>query len=133
MKFHDYKSDCSILYPTEKEVIEYAESRLRASQKITVPASPSDDDRSIISILQPYMHNDRINDISEQESKEIWERRFDCMRWQPDALPCLLYCVEWNNRDDVSEVTRILNEWPQDKMSVERTLEVKYLLFHQLL
>lgn len=120
MLFHNYNNECSILYPTEKEVIEYAEKRLKTSQK----PSPNDDERSIISILQPYMHNDRINDISEQESKEIWERRFDCMQWQPDALPCLLYCVEWNNRDVVSEVTRILNEWPQDKMSVERTLEL---------
>lgn len=124
MTFFDYNIDCSILYPTEKEVIDYAEKRLRASQKILPPTSPTDDDRSIISILQPYMHNDRINDISEQESKEIWERRFDCMRYQPDALPCLLYCVEWNNRDEVAEVTRILNDWPQDKMSVERTLEL---------
>ena len=124
MLFHNYDRKCSILYPSEPEVISYAESLLRASQLIPLPSSPIEDDRSIISILQPYMHTDRINDISEQESTEIWERRFDCMRWQPDALPCLLYCVEWNNRDRVAEVTRILSEWPQDKMSVERTLEL---------
>lgn len=124
MTFHNYNTDCNILYPTEKEVIDYAEKRLKASQKIMSPPSPTDEDKSIIVMLQPFMHNDRINDISEQERKEIWERRFDCMRWQPDALPCLLYCVEWNNRDEVAEVTRILNEWPQDKMSVERTLEL---------
>lgn len=125
MSFHDYNVDCVILYPNEREVIEYAEKRLRASQMIAAQTLTTEDDhRSIINILQPYMHNDRINDISEQESKEIWERRFDCMLYQPDALPCLLYCVEWNNRDEVAEVTRILNDWPQDKMSVERTMEL---------
>lgn len=121
MLFHDYNTDCSILYPTETEVIDYAKRRLKKSE---VMASPTDDDQSIVKILQPFIHNDRINDISEQESKEIWDRRFDCMRFMPDALPSLLYCVEWNNRDKVSEVTRILTEWPQDKMSVERTLEL---------
>jgi phosphatidylinositol-4,5-bisphosphate 3-kinase catalytic subunit alpha/beta/delta len=120
MSFFDYNTDCTILYPEEQELIEYAERIPRILQKISSP----DEDKSIISILQPYMHNDRINDISEQERKEIWERRFDCMRDQPDALPCLLYCVEWNNRDDVAEVTRILSKWPQNKMSVERTLEL---------
>lgn len=121
MLFHDYNTECSILYPTEPEVVDYAEKQLRASQKILPPI---EDERSIISILQPYIYNDRINDISEQEAAEIWDRRFDCLRFMPDALPCLLYCVEWNNRDTVAEVTRILNEWPQDKMSVERTLEL---------
>lgn len=124
MMFHNYNTDCNILYPTEKEVIEYAENNLKDPLKISSLASPTEDEKSITSVLQPYMHNDRINDISEQESNEIWMRRFDCMRWQPDALPCLLYCVDWNNRDKVAEVTRILNEWPQDKMSVERTLEL---------
>lgn len=122
MTFHNYNADCSLLFPSEGEVIAYAENRLARKDQATI--SPAEDERSIVSILQPFIHNDRINDISEQEKKEIWERRFDCMRCQPDALPCLLYCVEWNNRDEVAEVTRILNEWPQDNMSVERTLEL---------
>jgi phosphatidylinositol-4,5-bisphosphate 3-kinase catalytic subunit alpha/beta/delta len=120
MMFHNYNTECNIFYPTEKEVIEYAESLLETSQK----PMPLEEAGPIMSILQPYMYNDRINDISEQESKEIWDRRFDCMKWQPDALPCLLYCVEWNNRDEVAEVTRILHEWPQENMSLERTLEL---------
>lgn len=124
MMFHNYNTDCNILYPTEEEVIDYAEERLGASQMIEVDDSPSVEDRSVMNILQSYLPNNRISDIAEQEKKEIWEKRFACMRWQPDALPCLLFCIEWNNRDDVSEMTRILKKWPRNKMSMERTLEL---------
>ena len=125
MTFHDYNTGCAILYPSDHEVIDYAEKRLRDSQLLAAHTVTTEDDHSnIVRILAPYMHNDRINDISEQESKEIWERRFDCMIYQPDALPCLLYCVDWTNKDECAEVTRILRDWPQDKISVERTLEL---------
>lgn len=116
MTFHNYNTDVTYLYPSEKEILDYAKQRLRQPQR-----QPDD---AITSILQPYMHNDRISDISEQERKEIWDKRYDCMSFIPNGLPCLLYCVEWNNREEVAEVIRILNEWPQDKMSVERALEL---------
>lgn len=128
MLFHAYDTNlrveeplrsAQILYPSEQEMINKAEAKLRETQKLVFP---SDDGTSITTLLQPYMQNSRINDISEQESKEIWERRFDCMRWQPDALPCVLYCVEWNDRFEVAEVTRLLQEWPQDKMAVGELL-----------
>lgn len=119
MSFHNYNPDVMFTYPSEKEICDYARQRLKEK-----PPCPSDDSKSIINILQPYMHNDRISDISEQERKEIWEMRNECMNIIPDGLPCLLYCVEWNSRDEVSEVVRILNEWPHKKISVERALEL---------
>ena len=81
-----------------------------------------DDERSIRDIIGPYMHNDRLNEIPEQERNAIWEKRFECMTCEPDGLPCLLYCVEWNNRNEVAEVTALLKDWPT--LSVERALEL---------
>lgn len=116
--FNSYDYDMTVLFPTKKEIIDYAASRPK-------PATSTEEDaKSIINILQPFLYNDRISDISEQERKDIWERRFDCKNYIPDGLPCLLYCVEWNDRGQVSEVVSLLDEWPQDKMSVERTLEL---------
>lgn len=118
MNFHNYNNtDVTFVYPSEKEIHDYAEKRLKTP-------TVNEDSKAIIGILQPYMHNDRISDISEQERKEIWEMRYECMMHIPDGLPCLLYCVEWNSRDEVAEVIRILNEWPQNKMPVERALEL---------
>ena len=48
--------------------------------------------------------------------------RQDCLNDAPDALPLLLYCVSWNNRDEVSEMCSLLKTWPT--LSVERALEL---------
>jgi phosphatidylinositol-4,5-bisphosphate 3-kinase catalytic subunit alpha/beta/delta len=117
LHLYDYDSEGAIiLHPTDKEMIAYAERNL---QKITRPYVYD----SSFDILQPYAHNDRLNEISIQEKDEIWDRRFDLMKHQPEAIPSLLYCVEWNNRDKVAEVTRILNEWPHT-IRIEKTLEL---------
>lgn len=117
MVFHSYhNSDMALLYPNEREIHEYAEKHFRNQQRTP------EDAKLILNIIQPYLHNDRISDISEQERKEIWERRYDLMTYAPDGLPCLLYCVEWNNRDEVAEIIRMLSDWPQ--MNIERSLEL---------
>jgi len=126
LSFHNYDfTDMTIMYPNEKEVVDYAKKiHIRITNQPIAKPIIFEEERQIQDILQCYMYNDRINDISEQERKEIWDKRFECMKLQPDGLPCLLYCVEWNNRDETSEVARILQEWPQDKLSVERALEL---------
>lgn len=80
------------------------------------------DERSVIEILAPYMNNDRLNEMHEQERNAIWSKRYECLTNAPDGLPCLLYCVEWNDRDEVAEVTNLLKDWPA--LSVERALEL---------
>lgn len=128
MQFHSYHNyDLTLLYPSENEICEYARRRfprpVKDRSRPQREASP-EKVKQILNIIQPFMHNDRISDISEQERKEIWERRYDLMTFVPDCLPCLLYCVEWNNRDEVSEIITMLNDWPKDKMSIERALEL---------
>lgn len=118
LTYQSYHSDTTVSYPSKMDILEYAAKRPQP------PDRREEEAKSIVNILQPYLYNDRISDISEQDRKDIWERRFDCKNLIPDGLPCLLYCVEWNNRGQVSEAISLLEEWPQDKMSVERTLEL---------
>lgn len=115
--FQNYMDGQTVVYPSKHEILEYASKQPK-------PLLRSGGDSTILSIVSPYLYNDRISDISEQERKDIWERRYDCMQYIPDALPCLLYCVEWNSRSQVAEVVRILDKWPQEQMSVERALEL---------
>lgn len=68
------------------------------------------------------MNNDRLNEMHEQERNAIWSKRYECLKIAPDGLPSLLYCVEWNDRDEVAEVTNLLKDWPA--LSVERALEL---------
>ncbi|CAG9803397.1 unnamed protein product [Chironomus riparius] len=115
MIFHSYhNNDMTVVYPNKREIHEYAEQHFQKQTR--------DDAKLIENIIQPYLHNDRISDISEQERKEIWERRYDLITYVPDGLPCLLHCVEWNNRYEVAEIIRMLSDWPQ--MSIERSLEL---------
>jgi phosphatidylinositol-4,5-bisphosphate 3-kinase catalytic subunit alpha/beta/delta len=41
----------------------------------------------------------------------------------PDSLPCLLSCIEWNNRNEVYEMYRLLEHWPRP-LPVQKALEL---------
>lgn len=47
-----------------------------------------------------------------QERKDIWGVRNEMMTIAPTLLPKLLGCVEWNNAEEVAEITRLIREWP---------------------
>lgn len=68
------------------------------------------------------MLNDRVHEMHENERDALWAKRMDILKEEPDGLPCLLHCVEWKNRDEVSEITRMLTKWP--RISIERSLEL---------
>lgn len=48
--------------------------------------------------------------------------RNEVQEFLPQGLPCLLHCVEWNDRDEVSEMRRLLTKWKP--LSEERALEL---------
>lgn len=80
------------------------------------------DIRSIKEIMLPYLNNDRIHEMHDQERNAIWSKRYDCLYDLPQGLPCLLHCVEWNVRDEVSEMRSLLAKW--QPLSEERALEL---------
>lgn len=52
----------------------------------------------------------------------ICPHRNECQEFLPLGLPYLLHCVEWNDRDEVSEMRRLLTKWKP--LSEERALEL---------
>ncbi|XP_050079689.1 phosphatidylinositol 4,5-bisphosphate 3-kinase catalytic subunit beta isoform [Anopheles maculipalpis] len=109
-----------IVYPGEEELLAHAAKMSHRNEHLN--RESKEDTRSIKKIMSAYMYNDRLNDIHEQDRNAIWAKRRDCMLQMPQGLPCLLYCVEWNNRDEVSEIVSLLQEWP--KLLIERALEL---------
>lgn len=57
-----------------------------------------------------------------QDKKELWTLRRFWLKHFPAVLPKLLTCIDWNSRDEVSEVVSLLREWPI--LPVEKALEL---------
>ncbi|XP_049538922.1 phosphatidylinositol 4,5-bisphosphate 3-kinase catalytic subunit delta isoform [Anopheles darlingi] len=121
LTFGNYTQDNRIIvYPNEAELLAQASRKCTRNEHLN--RESAEDPRSIMAIMSVYMYNDRLNDIHEQDRNAIWAKRRECMQQMPDGLPCLLYCVEWNNRDEVAEIVSLLQKWP--KLPVERALEL---------
>ncbi|XP_053691450.1 phosphatidylinositol 4,5-bisphosphate 3-kinase catalytic subunit beta isoform [Sabethes cyaneus] len=121
LSFHNYNEDNKIIvYPSEDQLIDHAAKMRRINRNLN--RDSAEEVRPIKEILMQYMHNERLNDIHEQDRNAIWAKRRECMMLEPDGLPCLLYCVEWNNRNEIAEITSLLQEWPL--LPVERALEL---------
>jgi phosphatidylinositol-4,5-bisphosphate 3-kinase len=123
LNFHNYmareNASITIVYPTEEQMLAYAEgAKMRGSLK----RDDYIDDRTIRDILLPYVNNDRLNEIPEQERNAIWEKRQEILETEPSGLNCLINCVEWNNKNEVAEITALLKKWPI--LCVERALEL---------
>lgn len=105
LSFHNYNTENNIYFPSEETVLNHARSnRLESNlRRDTIT-----DERNIKDILSPYLNNDRLNDIPEQERNAVWEKREECMFSEPIGLNCLLYSVEWNNKDEVAEIVLLL-------------------------
>lgn len=52
----------------------------------------------------------------------MWSLKRHWMKYDPDILPKLLCCIDWDNKDDISEAVALLREWP--KLAVEKALEL---------
>ncbi|XP_055587422.1 phosphatidylinositol 4,5-bisphosphate 3-kinase catalytic subunit beta isoform [Uranotaenia lowii] len=121
LSFHNYNlMNMIIVYPSEDQLLEHANKMRRINRHLN--RDSAEEIRPIKEILMPYMHNDRLNDMHEQDRNAIWAKRRECMTLESDGLPCLLYCVEWNDRNEVAEIISLLKEWPL--LPVERALEL---------
>uniref|UniRef100_A0A336MQM4 phosphatidylinositol 3-kinase n=1 Tax=Culicoides sonorensis TaxID=179676 RepID=A0A336MQM4_CULSO len=121
VSFHNYnvENTATIIYPNEETVLTHAEENRKTKD---LSRSSEQDPRNVRDILAPFMHNDRLNEIHENDRDAIWAKRKQILDEEPDGLPCLLHCIEWKNRDEVAEVTSLLKQWP--KVSIERALEL---------
>lgn len=119
ISFDSYGHEQTIVYPSEEQIVAYAH---QITEKLTSNRDSAQDSRTIHEVLGPYLNRDRMHDMHEQERNDIWAKRVDCQVYMPEGLPCLLYCVEWNNRDEISEITRLILGWKP--VSIERALEL---------
>ncbi|XP_062699657.1 phosphatidylinositol 4,5-bisphosphate 3-kinase catalytic subunit beta isoform-like [Aedes albopictus] len=121
LSFHSYYNEHKIVvYPSEEQLLDHASKMRRINRHLN--RDSAEEVRPIKEILMPYMHNDKLSDMHEQDRNAIWAKRRECMMLEPDGLPCLLYCVEWNDRNEVAEIVSLLQEWPI--LPVERALEL---------
>lgn len=114
-----YNKDTPIVYPSEDTVLRHA-ALLKRTKNLN--RDSAQDTRSVAEVMNPYMNNDRIHEMLDQDRSAIWAKRYDCLKNMPAGLPCLLHCVQWNNRDEVSEMRSILTQWPD--LNVEYALEL---------
>lgn len=114
-----YSKDTPIVYPSDDTVLKHA-ALLKRTKNLN--RDSAQDTRSVAEVMNPYMNNDRIHEMLDQDRSAIWAKRYDCLKNMPAGLPCLLHCVQWNNRDEVSEMRSILTQWPD--LYVEHALEL---------
>lgn len=116
---HSYNIENVINYPSDDKVLAYAEE---LSKTKNFNRDSAQDIRSIKEIMTPYINSDKIHEMHDQERNAIWAKRYDCLYDLSQGLPCLLHCVEWNDRDEVSEMRSLLSKW--QPLSEERALEL---------
>ncbi|CAH0555330.1 unnamed protein product [Brassicogethes aeneus] len=61
-------------------------------------------------------------EIHEQDRKNIWYMREYWLQNHPEVLPKLLMCIDWDKREEVFEVSSLLQKWPL--LPVEKSLEL---------
>ncbi|KAJ6633486.1 Phosphatidylinositol 4,5-bisphosphate 3-kinase catalytic subunit beta isoform, partial [Pseudolycoriella hygida] len=119
LSIHHYNKDTPIVYPSDDMVLKHA-AILKRTKNLN--RDSAQDTRSVADVMNPYMNTDRIHEMLDQDRSAIWAKRYDCLKNMPEGLPCLLHCVQWNNRDEVSEMRSILTQWPD--LNVEHAMEL---------
>lgn len=98
-------------------MLQYAKTMKRSLNR-----DSAQDTRSVAEVMKDYMNKYRIHEMVDQDRSAIWAKRYDCLQNKPNSLPCLLHCVQWNNRDEVSEMRNLLTKWTN--LNVEHALEL---------
>ncbi|XP_017779858.1 PREDICTED: phosphatidylinositol 4,5-bisphosphate 3-kinase catalytic subunit delta isoform [Nicrophorus vespilloides] len=68
-----------------------------------------------------FIEND-IYEVHDQERKEMWRYRSYWLEREPEVLPKLLHCIDWDNQEDVGDMVHMLQRWPV--LPVEKALEL---------
>ncbi|KAG5679471.1 hypothetical protein PVAND_009036 [Polypedilum vanderplanki] len=120
---HSHNQRMKFIYPSDIDIGKHA--KVKQSQAIySTNRISSAKDIFIKKTYEPFMHNDKIMKITKQEQLHIWETRYSCMNLLPNFLPYLLCCIDWNDRENITEVVDLLKQWPYKKMCVEQVLKL---------
>ena len=66
-----------------------------------VQAAPSGQAKDHSEFLGQIAERDPLHEMHDQERKDFWKHRLDCLHHMPHLLPKLLDCVEWNDHKEV--------------------------------
>nr|XP_018902794.1 PREDICTED: LOW QUALITY PROTEIN: phosphatidylinositol 4,5-bisphosphate 3-kinase catalytic subunit delta isoform [Bemisia tabaci] len=111
ISFQKYDGDSIIMYPNVEKLVEFAlENRGREAKDDN--STNEQPPRAVIDKIRSIQERDPLYEMHVQERKDIWGVRNEMMTIAPTLLPKLLGCVEWNNAEEVAEITRLIREWP---------------------
>lgn len=105
------------MFPCPDEMINLSADmyRLQASE-------PELDTTKIENCCKIFREVDNLYEVHDQDRKNIWQLRNYWMSSAPEILPKLLFCIDWDKRDEVSDVVALLRKWPL--LAVEKSLEL---------
>lgn len=87
-----------------------------------LPASTEESEPDITHCQRLLSDVDSLYEVHDQDRKNIWSLRWHWCQKDSGILPKLLCCIDWDNKDHISEVTALLREWK--KLPVEKALEL---------
>ncbi|XP_018496973.1 phosphatidylinositol 4,5-bisphosphate 3-kinase catalytic subunit alpha isoform [Galendromus occidentalis] len=103
----------NVRYPMFEEV---CASGVRFTETPGIPT------RAQVDQLHDIINRDPLYELTEQDKELLWEFRYYLRKNIPNSLPKLLDSIMWNQRRRVSEIYRLLKEWPY--VSPEIALEL---------
>ncbi|KAJ8946954.1 hypothetical protein NQ314_008755 [Rhamnusium bicolor] len=113
LNIKSYAKDQTILFPNTDTMINYAKETER---------EPDGEVPDIQLCRKLIAEIDNLYEAHDQDRKNIWYLKNYWRSNEPEVLPKLLYCIDWDKRDEVSQVVALLREWP--KLPVEKSLEL---------
>ncbi|XP_057663838.1 phosphatidylinositol 4,5-bisphosphate 3-kinase catalytic subunit beta isoform [Diorhabda carinulata] len=108
-----YANDQTVVFPSVESII----------KNVDLKDSDKEIERIDEAAFKKLLYEtDNLYEAHDQDRKKIWALKNHWRRIEPEVLPKLLYCIDWDKREEVSEVFAMLKVWP--KLSVEKALEL---------
>lgn len=105
--------------PVTDTLINHARERI--TNELNIETS-SMSEAELADCIKIATENDSFYELYEQDKAKIWRSRYRWKNCFPDILPKLLHCIDWNNKDVISEAVCLLKDWP--KLPFEKALEL---------
>lgn len=114
-----YGLEQSVMYPLSETLIKHAKERNKNERNNEQPQLTEE---QILGCKKLILESDSFYELYDQDRKNLWSLRQHWLNTCSDILPKLLNCIDWNNKDVISETVYLIQGW--HKLSVERALEL---------
>ncbi|CAH1990801.1 unnamed protein product [Acanthoscelides obtectus] len=114
LQIKSYAADQQILYPSVEMMINHAHETESGKEMEEYP--------DVQQCKRLLAEMDNLYEAHDQDRKNIWALKCYWLENDSAVLPKLLYCIDWDKREEVSQVVALLQQWP--KLPVEKSLEL---------